>query len=1297
MRIRNCLPLLLVLLLIQSYTASADNNWVSNAENPNAFIENKGQFHTNNTMDEVLYAYDNNGTMIYFTPKGVVYRFIEVTPKSKDEKEKEREREREKSFKTVEDWKAHEAEEHKINYKVDYVNFYWQFANPNVQIIASEPTSDYHSYTFEEKGQYKNINYIKGFKKLTYKNLYPNIDVEYVFHPVDGIKYTLILHPGADVSKVKMKYNTADLKNNGDLHVSTLFGNLVEHAPLTFYADDKFSVIGSRFVKDGESIRFQLDNYDVTKTVCIDPWVQTPTLSNSNCVWECERDGSGNVYIIGGDMPMRLRKYNSAGTVQWTYNTPWDTTDANGGWLGTLATDLAGNSYVTNGSSAELQKINASGSMLYSVSGGSIAEYWNITFNCDQTKLIVGGTTGTFGLPPNLYGAIFDINTSNGSVTSTKIVGYGSTTSFPPSIQEVRSITSSRNAKYYFLTLDTVGCINQNFSACSTAPPLFKINSTYGLSYKCENYRPDNGNAGIKAIKANKNFVYTQNGSTIHKRSLASGAIITSASIPGGNTVSSGGQNQLANAGIDIDSCGNVYVGSGNAIIKYDANLTQLSSTSLPFKVYDVAVNTGGDVIVCGGTGTNSSTSRTGYVQSINMTACDPIVLFCCDATVCPAGPYCVTDAPTTLTPVVAGGTWSGPGITNTSTGVFDPSVAGAGVHTIIYTLACGSDSVTISVSNCVSLTACQESNGDITATSGVAQYTWSNQTTTQNCSACFLGNCGVPPGCEVNVTAWTSFATGTTVTPSGTYPVKLLDNNGDSLIITSLSSLPSCPSSGCPALSTTASNIVNVSCPGLSDGSFNATVTGGVSPYDYTLNITGGSVVSTFSNVTGTQNFTGLVAGDYTLYSFDNNNCPDTIEVTITEPSVGSITANAGPDQTVCSNSAILAGNTPSSGVGTWTVLTGTATINTASSPTTAITGVAVGTVTLVWTINDGCASASDTVSITNTGGGPVISISSYSNISCNSLNDGTATATATGGTGTLTYAWNPSGGSASTATNLQAGTYTVSVSDDGGCTGIETVTITEPDAITVNVVSTPAGCDGGGSANASAIGGTGTLVYGWSTGESGASITGLATGSYTVAVADSMGCTVSDVATVIASSSSITATISANDTIAFGQSIQLNSGGGTSSVWTPSSGLDCSTCRNPVATPLETTVYCVIVSDNGCSDTACVTITVEEGNCETNLYTGGAFYIPNAFTPNNDILNDYFKPFANCIKDYTFMIFDRWGEKLFETTNLEQGWNGYYKGAVCRQDVYVYKISFIDETKGNYHEYVGKFLLVK
>ena len=74
-------------------------------------------------------------------------------------------------------------------------------------------------------------------------------------------------------------------------------------------------------------------------------------------------------------------KYNSAGVFQWIYNTPYDTN--NGDWLGALATDNAGNSYVTRGSSAAISKINTTGGVVYSVNGGAFDEYWQISFNCD--------------------------------------------------------------------------------------------------------------------------------------------------------------------------------------------------------------------------------------------------------------------------------------------------------------------------------------------------------------------------------------------------------------------------------------------------------------------------------------------------------------------------------------------------------------------------------------------------------------------------------------------------------------------------------------------------------------------------------------------------------------------------------------------------------------------------------------------------------------------------------------------------------------------------------------------------
>ncbi|MFI5141896.1 MAG: T9SS type A sorting domain-containing protein, partial [Bacteroidia bacterium] len=672
------------------------NNWAATWQTSKVFIENKGQFilpPASAIKEGVNYVYDEGTTKIFFTPKGIVYSFKEKQAKRNEEDEHE------EKFKNEKEFSEKERKEKTVSYKTDVISMEWEGANEHALVVSENKSPEYFSYSFNEEGTLKNINHINAYKKITYKNVYPNIDVEYIFHPIVGIKYSFILHPGADASLIKMNYtNKVKLNNKGEIQISTKFNDIIEHAPQTFYANNKSLTVASKFIKTGKTISFQIADYDKSKALIIDPWVQTPTLASSNCVWECEKDGAGNVYIIGGDHPMKLLKYNATGTLQWTFVTAYDT--ASNEWLGTLATDLAGNSYVTCGSSAAITKVNAAGTQLYNVAGNSVDEYWDIAFNCDQSKLVVGGTR-LIGLPSiKGSGVIFEIDTANGNVTNMKTVGHVTPGGFGiNNPDEVRSITASHNSRYYYLTLDSIGAIDQNFSSCTASGTLFKTNSHYALGYKCENYRPQNGNAGIKAIKASKKILYTQNGKMIHKRSLTSGAILDSALIPAGISTTSGGLSQVGNSGLDIDSCGNIYVGSGNAVVKYDANLNQLASTLLPFAVYDVAVSYGGNVIVSGGTGTSSTVSRTGYVQSINMSACNPFTLQCCDATICPAGPFCTTDSSVTLSPIIPGGTWGGTNVN--ASGVFNPKTTAVGTYIIKYTLPCGSDSIQINVNSC--------------------------------------------------------------------------------------------------------------------------------------------------------------------------------------------------------------------------------------------------------------------------------------------------------------------------------------------------------------------------------------------------------------------------------------------------------------------------------------------------------------------------------------------------------------------------------------------------------------------
>lgn len=67
---------------------------------------------------------------------------------------------------------------------------------------------------------------------------------------------------------------------------------------------------------------------------------------------------------------------------------------------------------------------------------------------------------------------------------------------------------------------------------------------------------------------------------------------------------------------------------------------------------------------------------------------------------------------------------------------------------------------------------------------------------------------------------------------------------------------------------------------------------------------------------------------------------------------------------------------------------------------------------------------------------------------------------------------------------------------------------------------------------------------------------------------------------------------------------------------------------------------------------------------------------YVPNAFTPNGDGVNETFAPKGQSITTFNMKIFNRWGELLYETDSMEQGWDGTYQGAQSQQDVYIYKI---------------------
>ncbi|MGZ4060464.1 MAG: T9SS type B sorting domain-containing protein, partial [Bacteroidia bacterium] len=144
---------------------------------------------------------------------------------------------------------------------------------------------------------------------------------------------------------------------------------------------------------------------------------------------------------------------------------------------------------------------------------------------------------------------------------------------------------------------------------------------------------------------------------------------------------------------------------------------------------------------------------------------------------------------------------------------------------------------------------------------------------------------------------------------------------------------------------------------------------------------------------------------------------------------------------------------------------------------------------------------------------------------------------------------------------------------------------------------------------------------------------------------------------------------TASMDTTVQRGTSVQLNATGGVSYVWHPNTGLNCSTCANPVATPDQTTTYLVTGTNGyGCESNDTVTVDVIQGDEE--------LFIPNSFTPDGNNLNDIFYVYGSSILSVEIRIYDRWGELVYHGTDQYKGWDGKFHGNFVQEGVYVYKV---------------------
>jgi gliding motility-associated-like protein len=284
-----------------------------------------------------------------------------------------------------------------------------------------------------------------------------------------------------------------------------------------------------------------------------------------------------------------------------------------------------------------------------------------------------------------------------------------------------------------------------------------------------------------------------------------------------------------------------------------------------------------------------------------------------------------------------------------------------------------------------------------------------------------------------------------------------------------------------------------------------------------------------------------------------------------------------------------------------------------------------------------------------------------------------GSATVAVSGGTGSYTYLWNSSGQTTPTATGLASGTYTVTITDQNNCVLIKTVTVGSSNALMVSLNTTPTACIvNNGTVSATPGNGTAPYTFLWSNGQTTPTVTGLGAGTYTVTITDANGCMTTATATVTVTAGPAAIVAATPGNIILGDSTQLNASGGGTYLWYPTTGLSCIHCSNPIATPTSTTDYCVLVTDgNGCTDSACLTIHVEIP-CDE-------LFLPSAFSPNNDGHNESVCLRGNCIQSFYLSIYNRWGEKVFESSDQKMCWDGTYNGKLENTAVFVYTLNAI------------------
>ncbi|MFN8285774.1 MAG: gliding motility-associated C-terminal domain-containing protein [Chitinophagales bacterium] len=494
----------------------------------------------------------------------------------------------------------------------------------------------------------------------------------------------------------------------------------------------------------------------------------------------------------------------------------------------------------------------------------------------------------------------------------------------------------------------------------------------------------------------------------------------------------------------------------------------------------------------------------------------------------------------------------------------------------------------------------------------------------------------------------------------ANTYNVTVTDNKGCSVFSSVTITEPNQPLTLAPAQT-------NLSCYQINDGLASVSASGGSFPYTYVWT----------NNVSTGNSASGLAAGNYGVTVTDNNGCTSSNNFIITEPSQLVVTETHTNEpcfgDAVGTMSVTANGGTPGY----------TYNWNPNVSSGSSATALSAGAYTVTVLDANGCNVVKNA---TITEPAALTASATPSPALCFGQSSGSIITTVNGGTPAYGYSATNDGVNFVSSgngqfNNLAAGMYTVLVVDNNNCVASDSTLVTEPQQLSDNVSVTDATCYGyaNGIVSVTPVGGTAAYTFNLSDGQTNTSglFNGLTAGNYDVTITDAGGCTVTDVA-VVSEPDSVSIQVTPTPAeVKLGDALSLttntNQSGNLTYTWTPQFGLSCYDCANPSFDGVYSQVYTVVaVNDSGCSGTATFAVTVIP---DYGIFT------PNAFTPNGDGENDYWQLFTALpsIKQIEVQVFNRIGELVFESTDLNFKWDGTYKGKYADNGVYVYQLKVV------------------